>query len=578
MIKIRRIEIRNFRSILSLDWCPTKGINCLIGPGDSGKSSILDAIDACLTARRSLPFSDTDFYNLDVSHAINIKVTLGNLPDHMKDLDTYGEYLRGFFALLDTVVDEPQKDAETVLTIQLTVEADLEPVWRLYSDRSANMETPRSLPWRERMLLAPARLGSHSSSNLSWTRGSVLNRLSEERIEVGAELVKAARDARTGFGEKAGVQLKTTLDTVTKTALKLGVPIGTAAKALLDAHAVSFGDGAISLHSESGIPLRNLGTGSARLLLAGLHREAASAASIILVDEVEFGLEPHRLTRLLHSMGSKEMDSPLQVFMTTHSPVAVRELSGRQLQVLRIKETKHIARLAGDSNEVQSTLRCDPEAFLARTVIVCEGASEIGLIRGFDLYFSQYSNISLQAAGVAFVNANGGSPDKCLYRAMAMRQLDYRVIAFIDNDKPATASEVKRFEMMGGFLVTWREEQALEDVLFRAFSADTTDQLITYAIESSSLEFVDENLKKCAVSPLTIQQIWDERNLTGDYSPEHRKLLGAAARLRNRGWFKSITKMEDLARNILAPKWDQSTLEFQEVIQGLYKLATSPDD
>lgn len=578
MAKIRLIEIRNFRSIQSLDWCPLEGINCLIGPGDSGKSTVLDAIDACLTARRSLPFSDTDFYHLDVSRAIDIKVTLGDLPDHLKDLDVYGDYLRGFLDFMGEVVDEPQKGAETALTIQLSVEADLEPVWRLYSDRTAKVESPKGLPWKERAGLAPARLGSHPSSNLSWSRGSVLNRLSEERVEVGAELVKAARDARIGFGEKAGVQLKTTLETVTKTATDLGVPIGKSAKALLDAHSVSFGDGAVSLHSESGIPLRNLGTGSARLLLAGLHREAASKASIVLVDEVEFGLEPHRLTRLLHSLGSKEKESPLQIFMTTHSPVALRELSGLQLHMLREDGAKHVAQLVGDSNEVQSTLRNDPEAFLARTVIVCEGNSEIGLIRGFDLYFSKNNNVSLQAAGVAFVNANGGSPDKCLYRAMAIRQLGYRVIAFIDNDKPATVTEVDKFQKMGGFLVTWREGLALEDVLFRAFPVGVTDQLITQGVECTSVEYVDENLKKCAGSALTIQEIWDARSQAGDYSPEHRGLLGAASRLRNRGWFKSITKMEDLARDILAPQWNQGSLEFQDTINGLYKLAMAADE
>ena len=45
MARIRRLEIRNFRSIQNLDWAPSNGMNCLIGPGDSGKSTVLDAID-----------------------------------------------------------------------------------------------------------------------------------------------------------------------------------------------------------------------------------------------------------------------------------------------------------------------------------------------------------------------------------------------------------------------------------------------------------------------------------------------------------------------------------------------------
>ena len=60
MARIRRLEIRNFRSIKILDWAPSAGINCLIGPGDSGKSTILDAIDLCLGARRNVSIADTD--------------------------------------------------------------------------------------------------------------------------------------------------------------------------------------------------------------------------------------------------------------------------------------------------------------------------------------------------------------------------------------------------------------------------------------------------------------------------------------------------------------------------------------
>ena len=48
MAVIRKVEIRNFRSIKSLDWWPADGVNCLIGAGDAGKSSVLDAIDYCL--------------------------------------------------------------------------------------------------------------------------------------------------------------------------------------------------------------------------------------------------------------------------------------------------------------------------------------------------------------------------------------------------------------------------------------------------------------------------------------------------------------------------------------------------
>jgi predicted ATP-dependent endonuclease of OLD family len=77
MARIRKVEIRNFRSIARLDWFPLPGITCLIGPGDCGTSTILDAIDFCLGARRTLTFCDDDFHRLQLDQPIQISVTLG---------------------------------------------------------------------------------------------------------------------------------------------------------------------------------------------------------------------------------------------------------------------------------------------------------------------------------------------------------------------------------------------------------------------------------------------------------------------------------------------------------------------
>jgi putative ATP-dependent endonuclease of the OLD family len=58
--RLRKVQISRFRSIKSLTWLPSPGLNCLIGPGDSGKSTVLDAIDLCLGARRTIQFTDAD--------------------------------------------------------------------------------------------------------------------------------------------------------------------------------------------------------------------------------------------------------------------------------------------------------------------------------------------------------------------------------------------------------------------------------------------------------------------------------------------------------------------------------------
>ena len=72
--------------------------------------------------------------------------------------------------------------------------------------------------------------------------------------------------------------------------------------------------------------------------------------------------------------------------MTLQCCVGRSELSGGQLFVLRRSLHGHEARMAGTDNDTQSTIRLYPEVFLAGSVIVCEGASEIGLLRGLDLH------------------------------------------------------------------------------------------------------------------------------------------------------------------------------------------------
>lgn len=576
MTRVRHIQIRNFRSIQALDWTPSNGMNCLIGPGDSGKSTILDAIDLCLGARRSASFGDTDFFGLDVTRTIRIVITLGALPNELKNIDAYGEFLRGFDLGTGELEDEPRAGLETVLTVKLEVAADLEPSWTLYSDRADQQRLERSLFWKDRSLLAPARIGTYANTNLSWARGSVLNRLTEERANLGSELASAARAARVTFGAQAGPQLAQTLQVVTQTATGLGVAIGASAQALLDAHSVTIGDGAIALHSEAGIPLRSLGTGSGRLLVAGLQRAAAAAATVALVDEVEYGLEPHRLMRLLDSLGAKDEAQPLQVFMTTHSPVTLRELAGKQLFVVRQRLDVHSATCAGTDDGIQGTLRKAPEAFLSKSVIVCEGASEVGFARGMDQWWVHCGATSFLAHGGSYVDAGGGSPDQCFTRGESFLKLGYRVLVFVDADKPVTTvGLIERFIEAGGQYITWRPGLALEDELFRHSSNDAVHALLSKADEMVGRDLMAEHIKSKSSGQVTLQAIEAER-MNGGYSPASRALLGLAARNNKNGWFKSVSGFQEIARDIVGPHLRDAEAGFNDIVIQLWRWTSAP--
>lgn len=569
MARLRTIEIKHFRGIKELVWRPSPGINCLIGPGDSGKSSILDAVDFCLGARRNIQFTDADFHQLDVETPIMITVTLGDLDDGLKNLEPYGMFVRGFDPATGKIEDEPERDAETVLSLRLTVASDLEPSWTLVSERAEAQGLGRNLSWGDRVQLAPTRIGALADYHLGWRRGSVLNRISEERAVALAALAKAARDARAAFGEEAQGQLGETLAIVAMTARDLGIPIGENIKAMLDAHSVSFNGGTISLHDEGGIPLRGLGIGSTRLLIAGLQRKAAAQSSVILIDELEHGLEPHRIIRLLGSLGAKEKAPPLQVFMTTHSPVALRELAGSQLFVARRSGARHEVLNVGTADSVQSTIRLYPDAFLAPSVIVCEGASEVGLVRGLDQFRTTQGKDAITALGTALVDCGGGDSDRPFARGEAFYGLGYRTAVVRDDDKKPTAAIEDGFIAKGGKVIAWRDGRALEDELFLSLSDDGVSKLVARAIDLHGDDLVSEHIKSATNNAKDLVAILTEAR-EGGLSQESRAALGAAARTKRAGWFKSVTWMEDVAREIIGPDIPNADAGFRKLVESIF--------
>lgn len=349
------------------------------------------------------------------------------------------------------------------------------------------------------------------------------------------------------------------------TAKELGIPVGDNVKAMLDAHSVSFSTGTIALHDEDGVPLRSLGDGSIRLLVAGLQGKVAEKSTMILIDELEYGLEPHRIIRFIGSVGAKEKKPPLQAFMTTHSPVALRELSGNQLFVVRWTDDKHDVRVVGEDDDTQSTIRLHPEAFLAPTVIVGEGASEVGLVRGLDRILTSQGKVSIGALGVALVD--GAGADKLYKRAGAFRALGYRTAVLRDDDTQPTPDLEKVFKEGSGKVVAWRAGRTLEDELFLSLSKEGVSKLFERAIELHGEALINDHIKSASTGKL------DLAACRGKSTQEIRAVLGKASRTRKAGWFKSVTWMEAVAFDIVGPDLQKADPGFRALIEEVFAWA-----
>ena len=548
MAQIVKIEIENFRGIRQLTWLPKPGINCLVGPGDCGKSTVLQAIDWCIGARRTLSLSDADFHRAHVECPIRIVVTVGGLDDRLRSLDAYGLYLRGFDPETGNVEDEPGAELRDVLSVQLTVDDDLSPKWTLVSDRATAQGFSRDLRWSDRLRIAPARIGSFAARDFSWRRGSVLTAISDEESSVSQQLAAVAREARHSFGEAAGPDYEHALATVKEAAAELGIPSAETPTAMLDAQAVSPNENAISLHDRDGVPFRNLGLGSARLLVAGLQRRAVSGSRVVLVDEVEQGLEPHRIARFLIALGTKDEEPTTQVFMTTHSPVVLRELAAHQIHIVRCADPHQLLWAGHQDDGFQGPLRRCAEAFLGTSVLVCEGATEVGLVRGIDLYRDTHGLRTFMAAGGVLVDAGG--VDKIYGVAESFIRLGYRTAVLRDDDKKPNSQDEARFQSSGGVVFQWSDNLALEDELFSSASPEVAIALCNFAVRVHGKDTIHQNLRSAKNGPVDLDA------LLGNYTTASAPLLARAAK--EGSWFKRISTMEDAAREIFGPALSDS--------------------
>lgn len=86
MPKLFHLHIENFRGIEKFDHTFNDGLTCIIGRGDSGKTTILDAISYVLSPLYTIPFTDSDFHDCNVESPIKIEATLTDLTDEILSL------------------------------------------------------------------------------------------------------------------------------------------------------------------------------------------------------------------------------------------------------------------------------------------------------------------------------------------------------------------------------------------------------------------------------------------------------------------------------------------------------------
>lgn len=469
-MELRELRIRNFRGIKDLRWhIPRdKRIVCMIGPGDSGKTTVLEAISWLLSDKWYVPVTVADFK--DEGSPIVIEGFVASLLQKLIAYDAWGLSLCSLDAAGE--VHEPTDDSEQLALLRLTVEWDtLEPRWEVIP---ANDGQPRPARLGERRLLGAATLGQKVDAELKWGSSSGLKNMTKQAGGVGfaeREVIVTASHALRD--EELPSELQTALANVKGNAERFGAGKFEDLRPGLDLSG-SRGAG-LSLYSGD-IPLSSYGLGSRRLAALSIEKAAISDKSTFLIDEIETGLEPHRVVGLIEAFRRDESVS--QVFMTTHSPAAVESYDASELVVIVAGDAGPSLRFLPE--ELQSLHRTNPSAFLARRIVVTEGSTEEGLVRAAVRYHDFLRRKRMMptsaAYGVAICNGLGGA--RACEKAREFHGLGYDVLLLIDNDDETISSQVAKLTQEGLHICLWDEGACTErEIISRLTRSEVFDLL-----------------------------------------------------------------------------------------------------
>ena len=557
-MRVAFVEIENFRGIKNLEWAPAAKINCLIGPGDSTKTTVLDAIELALNPRSYIFADDSDFFDLIADDPIKITVALVGLPPEFIADNRYGMHLRGWDNQHERIEDEPREGLEYALSVRVQIDKSLEARWSIFNERigeDSDKSEPPAMRYKDAQRVGTTRLGPYAERHLGWGRHSVLTHIGEKTDSVYLQLAEANRAAREAFRQNNENVFKDTVARAQDLGKHFAVPVRKKYGAELDVQGISITAGGIALH-DGNLPLRRLGTGSSRLIVCALQHDAGGS-HVALIDEIEHGLEPHRIARLLKylkssSGGAEEPPAP-QMFITTHSPVVIRELVAADIFAVRSvagsTTVKSVAATAKNLDTAQRHLRHSPDAFLARRVIVSEGRTEQGFLRGADTWWSSQEKDSFAVRGVTAID--GGSSSKALAIAEHLIDLGYGVSVVLDADEPTDAVTVADVKKKGGVVHEWPDACSTEERIFLDVPWDVVVALLGFAEECVGADSTRHHINAaCSAKGLaTLSNLAMPATLDNE---QFRRALGIAAKNKNRPWFKDISRAEQVAA-IVAP-------------------------
>jgi len=434
------LAIQRFRCIKTLSLRPDKGLNLILGGGDVGKTTILDAIGLLLNPTNPTTLSDTDYHARNIEAGFAIEAIVSLPPESEINQQTKASWpwdWNGSEAVVPSTDGDGGMKGEPVYRLRVRGTADLELAYEIVQpDGAADI---LSVGLRRSIGLVRLSGDDRNDRDLRLVQGSALDRLLSDkalRSRLASELAKGDVTEQLTDHAKAALEA---LDLVFKTkSLPDGLDLAITGGQGLSITALI---GLTAKREGVQLPLASWGSGTRRFAALAIAEQNQGEAPITLVDEVERGLEPYRQRLLMEDLQAGKS----QVFVTTHSPSAISAAS--QASLWYLDHAGGIGQLT--SAAVARQRKTDPETFLARLAVVAEGATEFGFASAL---LEKAMDSSLEQHGIHVADGGGHEATLGLLEALAAGGLRFGGFADEEGLHPTR---------------WWNVAQKLDKLLFR---------------------------------------------------------------------------------------------------------------
>ncbi len=542
MPRIINLKLKNFRGFENSEFkFKNNNLICLIGRGDSGKSTILDSINFVFSPNWKLNFFDHDFHNGNISIPIEIEATIINPPERLISENKYGLYIRGWNPTSFLIEDELKNGLVEALTIKLIIENDLEPKWYVTNER---IQDDLEIGKNDRAKINSFLISDDIDNHFKWNEGNpLLKILKSKKGTIDEEKIiirEAIREAREKIDKEPFSNLDEVIKEFKTKAKELGAEIATP-NITVDFKDLIFDGRKTSLHDKN-VPFRLKGKGSKRILSISLQYLLAEQGGIIQVDEIEQGLEPDRVQHLVTQL-KKSIDG--QIFITTHSQNVIVELDHDNLYLVK-EQCKDLIEFTHD---LQGCLRAHPHAFFAKKIIVCEGATEVGICRSLNEFRIKNGKLNAATKGVCFIDGVGNNQ---ISYSKSFRNSKFSCALFCDSDDETTNEAKQSLTSVGVNIFDWEGQNSTEQQIFKDLPWGAILKLIDLAKSIKSDESVKDSVEQ------KHQTLYSSSaDITQD-NEQIRNVLGIVAASKSQQWFKKLT-YGVLVGEIIFNAWDQIT-------------------